>query len=303
MIVNIIDEVRVRLSLALLCGVLCCMPQHAQALIGGNLDCSTPGYPTFGYRFQPGEAISVEFSGTCTIRRAFPFAAGVNTNITYLSGSNHATLLFVDPSSWTYVPVLPLGQYSGTCLGGTCQRLPINTVVRYRYNLVGTAPRTTGTRQTLVQPGVTSLNYLAWAQWFLEMPFNYTVYNPACTLSSPSSVNLSFGTISSADLSNQKQSTTVSVNCPASVQATATLSPSQAVVSASTGVSRTTLAGLNMQARWDDNNTPVPLNSPRTLQLRQGSNSLILGFTPQLEAGQSPAGAFQSQYTLTIDYR
>jgi hypothetical protein len=303
MIVNIIDEVRGRLSLSLLCGVLCCMPQQAQALNGGNLECSMPGYPASGYRFQPSEAINVEFSGTCTIRRTFPYAAGMNAEITLLSGTNPANLIFVDPTSMTVVPTHPLGQFTGICLGGACQRLLINTVVRYRYSLMGVAPSTTGARQTQVKLGVTSLNYLAWAEWFLEMPFNYTVYIPACSLSSPSSVNLSFGTINSADLSNQVQSTTVSVTCPSAVQATVTLAPSQAVVSATTGVSRTTLAGLNMQALWTDTSNPVNFTSPRYMQLRAGSNNVNLSFKPQLAAGQSPAGAFQSQYTLTIDYR
>ncbi|WDU60714.1 fimbrial protein [Pseudomonas poae] len=292
-----------RLTLALLAGLLCGLSFQAQALIGGNVDCGTPGYPTFGYRFQPGEAINVEYSATCTIRRAFPYAAGVNTSVTYGSGYNHAALQFVDPSSWTYVPLLDIGQFSGVCLGGTCQRLPINTVVRYRYNLVGTAPRTTGTRNVQVRIGVTSLNYLAWAEWFLDMPFVYTVYTPACTLSSPSAVNLRFGTISNADVSSQVQSTSVSVTCAAAVQATATLVPSQAVVSATTGVSRTTLAGLNMQAIWTDSYNPVNFTSPRNLQLKTGSNAINLSFKPQLVAGQSPTGAFQSQYTLTINYR
>lgn len=296
-------NIRKRMTLALWAGVLCCLSFQAQALIGGNVECGTPGYPTYGYRFQPGEAINIEYSGTCTIRRAFPYAAGVNTSITYGTGYNHAALQFVDPSSWTVMPLLDIGQFSGICLGGTCQQLPINTVVRYRYNLVGTAPRTTGTRNVQVRIGVTSLNYLAWAEWFLDMPFMYTVYTPACTLSSPSAVNLRFGTISNADLSSQVQSTTVSVTCATAVQATATLRPSQAVVSATTGVSRTTLAGLNMQAIWTDSYNPVDFSGVRNLQLKTGSNNVNLSFKPQPVAGQSPTGAFQSQYTLTIDYR
>lgn len=296
-------NIRSRLMLALLAGVMSGLSFQAQALIGGNVECGTPGYPVLGYRFQPGEAINIEYSGTCTIRRAFPYAAGVNTSITYGTGYNHAALQFVDPSSWTYMPLLDIGQFSGICLGGPCQRLPINTVVRYRYDLVGTAPRTTGKRNVQVRIGVTSLNYLAWAEWFLDIPFMYTVYTPSCTLSSPSAVNLRFGTLSNTDLSNQVQSTTVSVTCAAAVQATATLVPSQAVVSATTGVSRTTLAGLNMQAIWTDSYNPVDFSGVRNLQLKTGSNNVNLSFKPQPVAGQSPTGAFQSQYTLTIDYR
>lgn len=298
-----IVKTRSRLLVALLAGLLCGLSFQAQALIGGNINCSAPGYPTLGYRFTPGQAIDVEYSGTCTIRVAFPYAAGINSSVTYGTGFNHAALQFVDPSSWTYVPLLDIGQFSGICLGGTCRRLPINTVVNYSYNLRGTAPTTTGTRNVLVKLGVTSLNFLAWAEWFVDMPFMYTVYTPACRLSSPGAVNLRFGNISNADLNNQVQSTTVSVTCAAAAQATATLTPSQAVVSATTGVSRTTLAGLNMQAIWTDSSNPVNFTSPRNLQLKTGSNSVNLSFKPQLVAGQSPTGAFQSQYTLTINYR
>ncbi|NWD74515.1 fimbrial protein [Pseudomonas gingeri] len=279
-----------------------CLSLQAHALVGGNVDCSMPGYPTFGYRFTPGEAINVEYAGTCTIRRAFPYAAGINTSVSYGTGANHATLRFADPASSTYVPLLDLGQFSGICLGGACQKLPINSVVRYRYNLIGTAPRTTGTRTLQVRIGVTSLNYPTYAEWFVDMPFVYTVFAPACTLSSPSSVSLRFGAISNAGLRNQVQSTSVSLSCKASAQANITLAPSQAVVSATTGVSRTSLAGLNMQALWTDSGNPVNFTSQRYMPLRSGSNNVNLSFIPQLEAGKSPTGAFQSQYTLTINY-
>ena len=154
-----------------------------------------------------------------------------------------------------------------------------------------------------ISVGVTSFGFLNYAEWFHSVWFVYNVRASGCTLGSPGTVNLSFGSISSGDLNNQMQSTSVSVNCQSAVQATVSLVPSQAMVSATTGVSRTTLAGLNMQALWTDSGNPVNFTSPRNMPMRAGANDVNLSFKPQLAAGQSPAGAFQSQYTLTIDYR
>ncbi|CRM18373.1 MULTISPECIES: fimbrial protein [Pseudomonas] len=300
---NIINEMCVRLSLALLCGVLACISQPAQALVEGNVNCTQQSIPPDGYTFEPGQAIRVTYQGSCIIRRTFPYSAGLNTQINYMSGSDQATLKLLDPYHNTYFSDLPLGIYSGNCLGGTCKRLPVNTSVPYHFILVGNAPRTPGVRYVAVLLGVTSQNYLGYGEWFVQTLFEYTVLPPACSLSSPGSVNLRFGSISNSELNNQMQSTTVSINCKSAMRANVYLLPNQAVVNATTGVTRTSLAGLNMQALWTDTLNPVNFTTPRFMQLRVGSNDVNLSFKPQLAAGQSPTGAFQSQYTLNIDYQ
>ncbi|WP_330208232.1 MULTISPECIES: fimbrial protein [Pseudomonas] len=303
MIVKATHKVRGRLMLALLCAVLSCLSQQAHALVEGNLNCTVPGVPSGGYTFTPGQAIRIVFEGTCTVRRAFPYSAGLNTRINYMSGPNQAPLRWSDPYNNIYLYDLNIGQYSRNCLGGYCRPLPLNTVVPYRYILVGTAPQTAGTRWIGVLLGVTSENWLGYGEWFLNTGFSYTVVPPACSLSSPGSVNLRFGSISNSDLNNQMQSTTVSIKCSAQMRANVYLLPNQTVVSPTTGVTRTSLAGLNMQALWTDTLNPVNFTTPRFMQLRVGSNDVNLSFKPQLAAGQSPTGAFQSQYTLNIDYQ
>ena len=282
----------------------CLLPPQAQALISGSINCSISGYPANGYEFAAGADIKVPFSGSCTALRTYPISAGTNLEITQISGIAPANLRVLDPYSNTYMAQLPLGSYGPSCLGGSCVPLWAGRSVSYVYYIVGTAPSTPGRRTARVKLGVTSTGgWQAYAEWIHELLFTYNVRAVSCTLSSPSAVNLNFGTISSANLGAATQSTSVSVTCPTTMRAAVTLTPSQAVVSANTGVSRTSLSGLNMQAIWSDSGNPVNFNTPRAMLLSAGSNSVNLTFRPQLEAGQSPAGAFQSQYTLNINYQ
>ena len=284
--------------------VLGWLSPQAQAFISGSIKCSLSGYPSNGYEFAAGAEMKVPFSGTCTAVRTYPSGAGTNLEITAISGTSPANLQVLDPYSNTYMLQLPLGSWGAACLGGTCAPILAGRSVSYVYYVVGTAPSTPGRRTARVKLGVTSTGgWQAYAEWFHEWLFIYNVRAVSCSLSSPSAVNLKFGTISSANLSAVSQSTSVSLNCPSSMRANVTLTPSQSVVSANTGVSRTTLAGLNMQAIWTDSGNPVVFTSPRAMVLRAGSNSVNLSFKPQLEAGKSPAGAFQSQYTLNINYQ
>ncbi len=281
----------------------CLLPLKAHALIGGNLSCTVTGSNTSGYTFAPGADINVAFSGTCTVRRLFPRGAATNLQIRNTSGSNPATLRVADRYNNIYMSELPLGSFSTACLGGPCARLPVGTQIPYTYYIIGKAPNTPGTRITLVNLGVTSIGFANYAEWIHPVMFTYVVRAPSCALSSPGTVNLRFGAISNASLSDQRQSTSVSINCASETRASVSLVPSQRIVSATTGVSATSLAGLNMQALWTDTFNPVNFQTPRTMQLGVGSNAVNLSFKPQLAAGQAPIGAFQSQYTLNIDYQ
>ncbi|MGY2410015.1 fimbrial protein [Pseudomonas pergaminensis] len=289
------------LKTLLMLGLL--LPLRAHALIDGNLECRVAGLNLDGYTFTAGQRMAVPLDGTCTVKRAFPNSARLNLSITPQSGTNPAKLSVMNFYDKNYLQEIPLGSYSGACLGGPCVRRALNTQIPYTYYISGIAPDTPGRRAAFISLGVTSYGYPNYAEWFVTVWFVYNVAATGCTLSSPGAVNLSFGSISSDDLSNQTQSTSVSVNCRSAVQATVSLVPSQAVVSATTGVTRTTLEGLNMQARWTDTRNPVNFTSPRYMQMGVGNNNINLSFQPQLAPGQSPAGAFQSQYTLTIDYR
>jgi len=93
------------------------------------------------------------------------------------------------------------------------------------------------------------------------------------------------------------------LNCPYASQVDAKLSPTQNAVSSSAGVSATTLDGLSMAATWVDNGSAVDFNSAREIALKKGDNVIRLGFRPQLNTRDSPAGEFSSQYTLKLTYR
>lgn len=93
-----------------------------------------------------------------------------------MSGSDQATLKLLDPYHNTYFSDLPLGIYSGNCLGGTCKRLPVNTSVPYHFILVGNAPRTPGVRYVAVLLGVTSQNFWGMASGSCKRCLN----TPSC---------------------------------------------------------------------------------------------------------------------------
>lgn len=295
---NGVRHIRLTTLLILLGGGL--LPLHAHAFISGSMSCSVSGYPTNGYTFQAGAEIKIPFSGTCQAVRAYPYGAGNNLQITPVSGANPARIQVLDPYSYTYMSQLPLGSYGPSCLGGRCSGIAAGTSVSYTYYVVGTAPSTPGRRMVKIDLGVTSANYPAYAEWIHSLMFIYNVSATSCSLSSPSNVNLNFGTLSSANVSDNTQHTSISINCPSAMRASLNLTPSQAAVNGTSGLSRTTLPGLNMQAKWGQD--PVNFNSYIYRYLNTGTNTLDLNFVPVLEPGQSPSGAFQSQYTLTINY-
>lgn len=260
----------------------------AQAFISGNLECNVTGSKTDGYTFQAGAEMQVSFSGSCTVKRTFPKGAAVNLQVGHILGANPARLRVMDFYNHSYMSELPLGSYGVTCLGGPCKRLAVGSNVSYTYAISGTAPSTPGRRTAMVTLGVTSAGYPNYAEWFHNTTFIYDVTAVSCTLSTPSAVNLSFGTISSTNIGSHLQSTDISIYCPSSMRADITLTPNQAQVDARIGVSRTTLPGLNMQALWNGQE-PVNFTSYIHKYLVAGQNRISLSFKPVLEAGQSPA--------------
>ncbi|MDF2793336.1 MAG: fimbrial protein [Pseudomonas orientalis] len=131
----------------------------------------------------------------------------------------------------------------------------------------------------------------------------YTVPEPACSLGSASSLSLPFGTLNSDEFGSTQRIADISLNCTGTKNVSARLSPTQGIVSASAGLSATTLDGLLMAATWADNGTAVDFATPRSFAMVKGANLIRLGFRPQLQAGAYPAGEFAGQYTLSLDYR
>lgn len=278
------------------------MSLDARAFINGNLECNVTRLNPDGYVFQAGSEIRVSFSGNCTVKRTFPKGAATNLQMGHIIGIN-PSLEVMDFYNSSYMLQMPLGSYGTSCLGGPCKRLAVGSNISYTYAIYGRAPSTPGRRTALMTLGVTSWGYPNYAEWIHSNTFIYDVSAVSCTLSTPSAISLDFGMVSNTSIGGRIQSTSVSVNCPSAVTAKVTLTPSQPVVNENNGVSRTTLAGLNMQAVWSDTGNPVVFSNTRTIYMNAGANNVNLMFRPQVVSGQSPTGAFQSQYTLNISYQ
>ncbi|MBA6097338.1 MULTISPECIES: hypothetical protein [Pseudomonas] len=293
---------RNRLMQALLAGLLVSISFQVQALIGGNLTCDVSGSSMDGYDFSPGDQMNVRFNGICTANRAFTKSFYPTVDITPVYGDDPGQLTVWDPLTNMKVIELPLGLYSDTCLGGVCGPIAIGRKIPYSYFVRGKAPSTPGRYAAKIVLGVTAIGAPLYAEWIHTVLYIYNVKAAGCTLTSPDVVSLKLGTINSNDLYNATQSTTVVLNCASALRANVTLTPSRAIIGPNYGTSQTSLAGLNMRAFWSDTGNPVELGSSRVMELRAGSNSVGLSFRPVLEAGKSPSGTFQSQYTLTISY-
>lgn len=275
---------------------------QAQAVVSGGIVCTTLGTPVNGYEAPPGAWVQIPIQGTCTAQRAFPQGLYVNYDLYTTAGSTQKMDLG-SPIFNVYVPMVPIGTRSGICFDTVCGNYTAGKTFTYSFFLTGQAPTTPGFSWVYLSFGYTSAYNTAVSEWiFKDALYRIRVLDNSCKLRSPSSVNLSFGSISSANLDNEKQSTSVMVDCPSAKSANISLIPTQGIVDASTGLARTTLSGLNMQASWTDTSSPVSLGNARAMQLKSGSNALNLTFKPKLASTQAPVGAFQSQYTLVINY-
>lgn len=273
---------------------------QAQALIGGSMTCSISA-PS-GYTVEPNTDMKMPMTVNCRTIRVFPYGFSINHELYHTSGGYVGTQLYATDWNTYFVPK-PLGDPSEGCPSvSACGYLLPGAGVSFTLYLVGRTTSSPGPREVMLRLGYTAIGFNAYAEWVSQVNLRYTIRDTACTLSSPKSSNLSFGTISSSNLNNQTRSTSVQVSCPSAKSANVYLVPMNGVINASTGLAKTTLEGLNMQALWTSTSTAVALNSANFMQLQAGPNALNLTFKPQLASSQAPSGEFQSQYTLVIDY-
>ncbi|KNC18224.1 fimbrial protein [Pseudomonas coleopterorum] len=287
--------------LGLLSALLCLLSAPAQALIENNMKCTHSNSSGDLGNVAPNTQFGLIMQGSCTVTRRYPVGASLQYSQNKLVGNPPSVMAFYMGMQLSEVPV---GTPGTICIPITCQTLAVGRVVSYSVAVIGMTAATTGQHWLAVQLTNTSIGgWQAYGDYMNALLISYTVTAPSCSLTSPGTVNLNFGTLRNDSLQNVSQNTTVSLNCATALQANVTLASNQQTMDAANGLSTTSLSGLNMAARWTDSNTAVSLNSARSINLRAGDNSLNLGFTPRLAAGASPAGSFQAQYTLTIDYR
>lgn len=291
-------------SLLLLCMLLSLVSQQAFALIQNNLACTatgTTGIIQLG-DLAPSTNYTANMTANCRVTRWYPYGSSLQHSQFYNSGRGSKVQVFHTNSS-LMVPELPIGTASSTCMPSSCVQLFVGNTFSYNVLLLGTAPVTPGDYMVSVSLTDTSIRgYEAYGDYLQTVILSFRVIQPACSMGSAKTLNLPFGTLSSNDFASSQQIANVTMNCTRGTQATATLVPTQAAISGSPGVSATTLAGLSMAATWADNNTAVTFNSPRTLPLTTGTNTIRLGFRPRLNTSVSPTGNFSSQYTLNITY-
>jgi len=131
----------------------------------------------------------------------------------------------------------------------------------------------------------------------------YTIDAPPCSLGTKDySVDL-------RDLDNRLQgnpygTANIMLNCPSASEISVRLAPSNGqIINSSQGISSSSLSGLNMQAKWN-NQEAISFNMDYTRKLNPGQNNLEIRFYPKLaSASAQPAGSFRSDYTLTLDYK
>lgn len=289
--------------LGLLSALLCLLSAPAQALIENNMTCNNSNSSGELGNVAPNTRFTLVMEGSCTITRWYPVGASLQFVQSKPIGTPPSVMAFY-LGTGAQLPEVPVGTPGTVCIPISCQPLRVGRVVPYSVALVGITAATTGQHWLVVQLTDTSIGgWHNYGDYINSLLIRYTVTAPSCSLTSPGTVNLNFGTLRNDSLQNVSQNTTVSLNCATALQANVTLASNQQTMDAANGLSTTSLSGLNMAARWTDSNTAVSLNSARSINLRAGDNSLNLGFSPRLAAGASPAGSFQAQYTLTLDYR
>ena len=292
-------------SLLLLSMLLMFASQQAFALIENNLNCTatgTTGVIELG-DLTPGQTYTANMTANCRVTRWYPYGASLQHSQFYNVGRGSKVQVF-HTNSGLMVPELPIGTATSVCMPSSCVQLFVGNTFSYNVLLYGTAPTAPGNYMVSVSLTDTSIRgYEAWGDYLQTVILSFKVIQPACSLGSAKTLNLSFGTLNSNDFASSQQVANVTMNCIRGTQATATLVPTQAAISGSAGVSATTLAGLSMAATWADTGTAVTFNSPRTLSLATGANTIGVGFRPRLNTSVSPTGNFTSQYTLNITYR
>lgn len=277
---------------------------QAFAFNENNMSCTATGSQgiiNLG-SFGPSENIQVRMTANCRVMRKFPSGANLSFTQSNQKGVPGPFTAFHSGSSQILAKG-GMGTTGTACVPNSCVPLEVGTTFSYEVILFALSGASTGDYMVTLKLFDTSIN--GWENYSDDLQtlvLLYTVAQPACSLGSATSMALSFGTLNSNDFATNQQVANVTMNCTKGTQVTATLVPTQAAISGSTGVSATTLAGLSMAATWADINTAVTFNSPRTITMKAGANTISLGFRPRLDTSVSPTGSFTSQYTLNITY-
>lgn len=272
-----------------------------------NITCTGPGTGTgipqvieLG-EVQPNLSSTFTLTANCQTHRIFANGASLGYFQNNFGGST-AKIIASLKANGQSLPLIPPGTVGSVCVPNECIRLAAYFKFEYDVEFNLNHGSIYGSHSTIVGLHAAMIgtpeNYDTIQTAFVT----YTVVQPPCFMGTSNTLNLPFGTLNSSDFATSQQIADISINCYGSAQVTASLSPEQSATGAA-GTSATSLPQLLMVATWADTNTPVTFNTPRTLALKLGRNSVRLGFRPKLASPDAtPTGNFSSQYTLNITY-
>lgn len=240
---------------------------------------------------------------TCTVNRDFLIGASLSYTVEGAGGpgSGLLSLLAYGKQVPAYqankATALCIGPYTFACDHALRKNTAISFALSYRVltNLSGT-----GTFVAKVNLYQTPRILVAQSEQIASFYYIYTIAARPCSVADKN-LAVNFSDLDNRLTDNPNRELAVTVNCPARTNVDVQLNSGKEIVNAAQGLSKTSLAGLNMQVY--QNGYPVVLNQASTQVFQQGVNTYRLNFFPRLSNSAAPTGSFSADYTLTFDYK
>lgn len=241
---------------------------------------------------------------TCNVNRSFLYGATLSYDIERADGAksgllvpmayNKAQLSYYQANKATN---LCIGSYTFSCNRPLTANTMVSFALSYRVltNLSGT-----GTFIAKINLYQTPKVLIGQSEKITSFYYIYTIGARPCSVANKN-LSVNFSNLDNRLADNPNRELSVTVNCPAQTNVDVQLNSGKQIVNAAQGLSKTSLAGLNMQVY--QNGLPVTLNQTSTKVFQQGSNAYRLTFYPRLATSPAPTGSFSADYTLTFDYK
>ncbi|MGK3144659.1 hypothetical protein [Pantoea sp. C2G6] len=242
---------------------------------------------------------------TCNVNRTFLYGASLSYTVEAVAGNARQGVLIPMAYNNTQLSGYKANTATNLCLGPdnfACNfRLNAGSMISFSLSYrVLTNINGTGIFLGKINLYQTPRVLTGQSEQITSFYYTYTIAAKPCMVSN-TNLLVNFKDLDNRLATNPNREVALTVNCPAQTNVDVLLSPSQQVVTASQGLSKTSLAGLNMQVY--QNGLPIVLNQTSTRQFQQGINSYRLAFYPRLATSVTPVGSFSADYTLTFDYK
>ncbi|ORM81210.1 hypothetical protein HA42_11575 [Pantoea deleyi] len=241
---------------------------------------------------------------TCNVNRSFLYGASLSYKSESVNGLKAGILIPMVYNN-TQVPTYQVNKATNLCIGptnfacnfplGANSRLSFSMRYRILINLAGI-----GTFVGKINLYQTPRVLVGYSEQITSFYYTYTIAARPCTVADKN-LAVNFGDLDNRLSDNPYRELAIAVTCPARTNVDVQLNAGKPIVNATQGLSKTSLAGLNMQV--SRNGSPVVLNQTSTQVFQQGINTYQLKFSPQLASSPAPTGSFSADYTLTFDYK